>query len=131
MANDSPEIPHGMKRIYQRFAGWRSAHPGVRLLIPATTVESGSEGRARAGSVSHGAGSASGVRHAETHCRVRPVSDPVRVPQRAGDSSFEGIAPYYTMDAPRTRLGRTRSVTSLSSFPRDGGIIGDSQGRNV
>ena len=34
MANDSPEIPHGMRRIYQRFARWRSAHPGVRLPIP-------------------------------------------------------------------------------------------------
>jgi len=34
MANGRSEIPHGMKRIYQRFAGWRSAHPGVRLPIP-------------------------------------------------------------------------------------------------
>jgi hypothetical protein len=34
MANDPPEIPHGMKRVYQRFARWRSAHPGVRLPIP-------------------------------------------------------------------------------------------------
>ena len=34
MANDSPEISHGVKRIYQRFARWRSAHPGVRLPIP-------------------------------------------------------------------------------------------------
>ncbi len=34
MANDPPEIPHGMKGVYQRFARWRSAHPGVRLPIP-------------------------------------------------------------------------------------------------
>jgi hypothetical protein len=34
MANDPPEIPHGMKRVYQSFARWRSAHPGVRLPIP-------------------------------------------------------------------------------------------------
>jgi len=34
MANDPPEIPHGIKRVYQRFARWRSAHPGVRLPIP-------------------------------------------------------------------------------------------------
>ena len=34
MANDPPEIPHGMKRVYQHFARWRSAHPGVRLPIP-------------------------------------------------------------------------------------------------
>lgn len=35
MANGPSEISYGMKRIYQRFAGWRSAHPGVRLPIPA------------------------------------------------------------------------------------------------
>ena len=34
MANELSEIPQGMKRIYRRFARWRSAHPGVRLPIP-------------------------------------------------------------------------------------------------
>lgn len=34
MAAEPPEIPHGMRRIYRRFAHWRSAHPGVRLPIP-------------------------------------------------------------------------------------------------
>lgn len=34
MAIEPPDVPRGMKRIYQRFAGWRSAHPGVRLPIP-------------------------------------------------------------------------------------------------
>jgi hypothetical protein len=34
MATDPPEIPRGMRRIYRRFARWRSAHPGVRLPIP-------------------------------------------------------------------------------------------------
>lgn len=34
MANEPSEIPHGMRRIYQRFARWRNAHPGVRLPIP-------------------------------------------------------------------------------------------------
>ena len=29
MANGRSEIPHGMKRIYQRFAGWRSAPQSV------------------------------------------------------------------------------------------------------
>jgi hypothetical protein len=32
--NDSPEIPHGMRRTYQCFARWRCAHPGERLPIP-------------------------------------------------------------------------------------------------
>ena len=34
MASELSEIPHGMTRIYQRFARWRGAHPGVRLPIP-------------------------------------------------------------------------------------------------
>jgi hypothetical protein len=34
MATEPPDIPHGMRRIYRRFAHWRSAHPGVRLPIP-------------------------------------------------------------------------------------------------
>jgi len=34
MAIGLPDIPHGMRRIYRRFAHWRSAHLGVRLPIP-------------------------------------------------------------------------------------------------
>ena len=34
MAKEPSEIPHSMKRIYQRFARWRSAHPRLRLPIP-------------------------------------------------------------------------------------------------
>jgi hypothetical protein len=34
MATKPSEIPRGMQRIYQRFARWRNAHPGVRLPIP-------------------------------------------------------------------------------------------------
>src|SRR5271166_1761021 len=34
MATDPSDIPHGMRRVYRRFARWRSAHPGVRLPIP-------------------------------------------------------------------------------------------------
>lgn len=34
MASEPSEIPHGMHRIYRRFAHWRGAHPGVRLPIP-------------------------------------------------------------------------------------------------
>jgi hypothetical protein len=34
MASELSEIPRGMRRIYQRFAHWRGAHPGVRLPIP-------------------------------------------------------------------------------------------------
>ena len=34
MANDAAAIPHGMRRVYRRFEGWRSAHSGARLPIP-------------------------------------------------------------------------------------------------
>ena len=35
MAIEPSDIPRGMGRIYRRFAHFRSAHPGVRLPIPA------------------------------------------------------------------------------------------------
>ena len=34
MATEPSNIPRGMRRIYRRFARWRSTHPGVRLPIP-------------------------------------------------------------------------------------------------
>ncbi len=43
MAGEPLDIPHGMKRIYRRFARWRSAHPGVRLPIPGRLWASAAE----------------------------------------------------------------------------------------
>jgi len=34
MAIGLADIPHGMRRIYRRFAHWRRAHLAVRLPIP-------------------------------------------------------------------------------------------------
>lgn len=34
MATEPSEIPRGMQKVYERFARWRSDHPGVRLPIP-------------------------------------------------------------------------------------------------
>jgi hypothetical protein len=34
MASEPSEILRGIQRIYQRFAQWRNAHPGMRLPIP-------------------------------------------------------------------------------------------------
>lgn len=34
MANEIPDIPHNMRRVYERFQQWRSVHTGVRLPIP-------------------------------------------------------------------------------------------------
>jgi hypothetical protein len=43
MAGEPLDIPHGMKRIYRRFARWRSDHPGVRLPIPGRLWASAAE----------------------------------------------------------------------------------------
>lgn len=40
IANESPDFPQGMRRVYRRFERWRSAHPGVRLPIPKPLWES-------------------------------------------------------------------------------------------
>src|ERR1035438_4299489 len=34
MATNPSDIPQGMRRVYRRFEGWRSAHGGARLPIP-------------------------------------------------------------------------------------------------
>jgi hypothetical protein len=47
MATEPLDIPRGMRRIYRRFAHWRSAHPRVRLPIPPAIVESGGAGGTR------------------------------------------------------------------------------------
>jgi len=65
MAGEPLDIPHGMKRIYRRFARWRSAHPGVRLPIPGRLWASAAEVAREHGICSNGPGSGFGVRQAE------------------------------------------------------------------
>ena len=43
MATDPADIPHGMRRVYRRFEGWRSAHGGARLPIPEALWASAAE----------------------------------------------------------------------------------------
>jgi hypothetical protein len=43
MATDPADIPHGMRRVYRRFEGWRSAHSGARLPIPEALWASAAE----------------------------------------------------------------------------------------
>ena len=104
-----------MKRIYRRFARWRSAHPGVRLPIPPRLWKAAAK-----------------VAHEHGVCRTAQVlrleygklkrmaesgrvSYPVRFPQGSHDPPFGGIAERYGGGA--TPKGEPRSVAaSLPSF---------------
>jgi hypothetical protein len=43
MATNLSDIPQGMRRVYRRFEGWRSAHGGARLPIPEALWASAAE----------------------------------------------------------------------------------------
>ena len=116
MANDSPEIPHGMKRIYQRFARWRSAHPGVRLPIPprlwkAAAKVASEQGVCRTAQVLRlEYGKLKRVAESDGRFPIQSNSRKGRAIRRSR-ASLPG-----TTDAPHMRAGRTRSVASLPSF---------------
>jgi hypothetical protein len=63
MAVEPSELPRGRGRVYRRFAGWRNAHPGVRLPIPPRLCKAAAQ-VARVWSLSNRPGSAFGVRQA-------------------------------------------------------------------
>lgn len=117
MANGAPEIPHGMRRIYQRFARWRSAHPGVRLPIPPRLWKAAAK-----------VASEQGVcRTAQVLCleygKLKRIAESDgRFPIQSGSRKGRGIRRSKTSlpsttDTPRAKAaGRTRSVASLPSF---------------
>jgi hypothetical protein len=116
MANEPSEIPHGMKRIYQRFARWRSAHPGVRLPIPprlwkAAAKVASEQGVCRTAQVL-GLEYGKLKRIAESDGRF-PIQSGIRKGRALRRSRTSLPA---TTGAPRMRAGRTRSVASLPSF---------------
>lgn len=116
MANDPPEIPQGMKRIYQRFARWRSAHPGVRLPIPPRLWRAAAQVARE-----HGVCRTSQVLRLE-YGKLKRIAEPggqfpIPSDSRKGRAIRRSRASLpATTDAPRTRAGRTRSVASLPSF---------------
>jgi len=116
MANDSPEIPHGMRRIYQRFARWRSTHPGVRLPIPPRLWKAAAK-----------------VAREQGVCRTAQVlrleyGKLKRIAESGGQFSIQSDSGKgrairrsraefaATADAPRTRASRARAAASLPSF---------------
>jgi hypothetical protein len=116
MANDSPEIPHGMRRIYQRFAHWRNAHPGVRLPIPprlwkAAAKVASEQGVCRTAQVLR-----------LEYGKLKRIAEsgsqfPIQSDFRKGHAIRRSRAALAaTADAPRTRASRARAAASLPSF---------------
>jgi hypothetical protein len=115
MANGPSEIPHGMKRIYQRFARWRSAHPGVRLPIPPRLWKAAAKVAHE-----HGVCRTAQVLHLEYGKLKRMVeSDGIlATPDSRKGRAIRGALPLLPTGAARsTQKGRrARSAASLPSF---------------
>jgi hypothetical protein len=116
MANESPEISRGMKRVYQRFARWRSAHPGVRLPIPSRLWKAAAKVASE-----QGVCRTAQVLRLEYGKLKRIAESDGRFPIQSGSRKSRAIRRSQallpaTTDAPRTRAGRMRSVASLPSF---------------
>jgi hypothetical protein len=114
MANEPSEIPHGMKRISQRFAHWRNAHPGVRLPIPPRLWKAAAQVARE-----HGVGPTAQVLRLEYGKLKRMAeADGVPVPfarkrrgvRHSAASRKAGVA------APATKARRARSAASFPSF---------------
>jgi hypothetical protein len=116
MARNLPEIPHGMRRIYQRFARWRSAHPGVRLPIPPRLWKAAAKVARE-----HGVCRTAQVLRLE-YGKLKRIAEsngrfPIQSDSRKGRAIRRSRAVFpATTDASSTRAGRTRSVASLPSF---------------
>src|SRR6516164_6892972 len=65
MSQESPDIPHSMRKVYRRFERWRSAHT-ARLPIPKRLWAAAVELAREHGVSPNRAGSAFGIRQAET-----------------------------------------------------------------
>ena len=116
MANGPSEIPHGMRRIYQRFARWRGAHPGVRLPIPARLWKAAAK-VAREQGVCRTAQ----VLRLEYGKLKRIVESGGRFPIQSDFRKGRAIrrsrvAPAAMAGTPRARKSRARSAASLPSF---------------
>lgn len=94
MATEPLDIPHGMVRIYRRFAHWRSAHPGVRLPIPGQLWASAAEAARE-----HGVGRTAQVLRLEYGKLKQLVESPSAVAKVASERSrrakFAASAPAF------------------------------------
>jgi hypothetical protein len=115
MANDSPEIPYGMRRIYQRFARWRSAHPGVRLPIPprlwkAAAKVASEQGVCRTAQVLR-------LEYGKLKQMTESEGVPVTFDSRKGRRGRHSAASRNAVaGVPVTKASRARSAASLPSF---------------
>jgi len=116
MTNGPSEIPHGMKRIYQRFARWRSAHPGVRLPIPPRLWKAAAKVASE-----QGVSRTAQVLRLE-YGKLKRIAEsgsqfPIPSDFRKGHAIRGSRAALAaTADAPRTRASRARAAASLPSF---------------
>jgi hypothetical protein len=115
MSDESSEIPHGMKRIYRRFARWRSAHPGVRLPIPPRLWKAAAQV-----ALEHGVCRTAQVLRLE-YGKLKRMAEsegvPVTVDSRKGRGMQRSTASLAAgVEVPTKKVRRTRSAASLPSF---------------
>jgi hypothetical protein len=111
MANELSEIPHGMKRIYQRFARWRSAHPGVRLPIPPRLWRAAAKVARE-----HGVCQTAQVLRLE-YGKLKRMAESDGVSVTLASSKGRRVRPSAAVaGVPATKGGRGRSAASLPSF---------------
>lgn len=116
MATEPPEIPHGMRRIYQRFADWRSAHSGVRLPIPPRLWKTAAENARK-----HGVGRTAQVLRLE-YGKLKRLAESNPFPANLAAHGRRGVRrsaqPQRALaTVPAMRARRTRSTTSPTSSP--------------
>jgi hypothetical protein len=115
MANEPFEIPRGMQRIYQRFAQWRNAHPGVRLPIP-PRLWRGAAKVAR----EHGVCRTAQVLRLEYGKLKRMAqSDGIPIaldPRQDRRMRRSAVSVRARAKGPGTKVARARSAASLPSF---------------
>jgi hypothetical protein len=109
MATEPLEIPHGMRRIHQRFAHWRSAHPGVRLPIPprlwkAAAQVAGEHGVCRTAQVLH-------LEYGKLKRMAESGQFPINLPVRKGRGIRRSAASLNAVaKVTAAKIQRTRSI---------------------
>jgi hypothetical protein len=115
MAAEPSEIPHGMQRIYQRFARWRGAHPGVRLPIPPRLWKAAAQ-VARDQGVCRAA-QALRLEYGKLKRMAESDGVPVTLASRKGRRNRRSAASLHAVaGVPARKASRGRSAAALPSF---------------
>ena len=115
MAIEPSDIPRGMEWIYRRFAHFRSAHPGVRLPIPARLWKAAAKVARE-----HGVCRTAQVLRLE-YGKLKRITEsgqfPIQSDSRKGRAIRRSTASLSaTAGVPRPRASRARVAASLPSF---------------